>query len=320
MKAIVVGEFGGASVLKLQETPDPEPGEGEVLIRTGAAGVNPVETYIRSGTHALKPDLPYTPGTDAGGTVEAVGTGVTDLDVGERVYTAGTLSGAYAELILCHRDQVHILPESVSFNQGAAINIPYATAFRGLHQRGEAKPGETLLIHGASGAVGSAAAQMGVAHGMTVIGTVGTERGAEMVRNQGVEHVFDHNSEGYLEQIREATHGNGVNLILEMLSNVNLAKDLSIVSQKGRIVVIGCRGTIEINPREAMMREADIRGLVLFGASPEEIASIHSGIGAGLRNGTLSPIVGKEMALSEAAAAHEVVLEAGAYGKIVLAP
>ncbi len=320
MKTIIVREFGGASVLKLEEAPDPEPREGEVLIRMGAIGVNPVETYIRSGTHAVKPDLPYTPGTDAGGTIEAVGAGVTDLGEGERVYTAGSLSGTYAELALCSRNQVHRLPESVDFKKGAAINIPYATAYRGLHQRGEAKPGETLLIHGASGAVGSAAAQMGVAFGMTVIGTVGTERGAELVRNQGVEHVFDHNSDGYLDEIRELTHGNGVNLILEMLSNVNLANDLSIISQKGRIVVIGCRGTIEINPREAMMREADIRGLVLFGASAEEIASIHSGIGAGLRNGTLSPIVGREMALSEASDAHEAVLETGAYGKIVLVP
>ena len=320
MKAIIVEEFGEANVLKLRETSNLNPGEGEVLIRTEAVGVNPVETYIRNGTHALKPDLPYTPGSDASGTVDAVGTGVNDLSIGERVYTAGTISGAYAEQILWQRNQVHALPKSVSFNQGSAINIPYGTAFRGLHQRGEAKPGETLLIHGASGSVGSAAAQMGVAHGMKVIGTVGTARGAEMVRNQGVEHVFNHNSEGYLEQIREATHGSGVDLILEMLANVNLANDLSIIANKGRIVVIGCRGTIEINPREAMMKEADIRGLVLFGASTEEIASIHSEIGSGLRNGTLSPIVGKEMSLSEAAVAHGAVLEAGAYGKIVLVP
>ena len=148
MKAILVREFGGPEVLTIGETRDPVPGPGEVLIRVHAAGVNPFDTYMRTGTYAVKPPLPYIPGADAAGVVEAVGAGVTDLAVGARVYSYGTrggLIGSYAEKVVCPRGRVFPLADRVTFAQGAALGVPYTTAFRALFQRGTAKPGETVL-------------------------------------------------------------------------------------------------------------------------------------------------------------------------------
>jgi len=154
MKAIRVHEFGGPEVLQLQEAPRPQPGPGEVLVRMHAPGVNPVETYIRAGTYARLPALPYTPGNDGAGVVEQIGDSVTEFKPGDHVYTAGSLSGTYAEFALCGIEQVHCLPKNVSFAQGAAMGTPYATAYRGLFQRADGKPGETVLVHGASGVSG----------------------------------------------------------------------------------------------------------------------------------------------------------------------
>ena len=320
MKAIVVHEFGLPEVLQYEDTRDPVAGPGEVVVRMAACGVNPVETYIRSGNYANLPELPFTPGADAGGIIEMVGQGVDGFTPGDPVYTAGSVTGTYAELIRCTADQVHHLPGRCDPKSGAAVNVPYATAFRGLMQRGGAQPGESLLVHGASGAVGIAAVQLGAALGMTVIGTAGSENGARLVAAEGAGHVLNHHEEGYLDQVFALTAGRGADVILEMLSNVNLAADLRVVATGGRVVVIGCRGSVEINPRDAMAREADIRGVMLKGATPKERRSIHAGIGAGLANGTLRPVVGREFALKDAPAAHDAVLEPGAYGKIVLLP
>ncbi len=320
MKAIRVSVFGGPEVMKLEETPDLHPAGGQVLVRVKAAGVNPVDSYIRAGTYAVKPSLPYTPGRDAAGVVEEAGGDVSGLKKGDRVYTAGTVSGAYAELALCDPGSVHPLPERITFEQGAAIGIPYGTAYRALFARGRALPGETALVHGASGGVGIASVQLARAAGLRVIGTAGSDRGRELVAAQGAHHVLDHRAPDYLNQLSSLTGGRGVNLIVEMLANVNLAKDLTVLAQNGRVVVVGNRGTIEINPREIMGREASVLGLVLLNASASELSSIHSALGAGLENGTLRPVIGQRIPLAEAPRAHDAVMRPGAYGKIVLIP
>ncbi len=318
MKAIRVREFGGPEKLVVEDVPDLRPGAGEVLVRIHAAGVNPVEAYIRTGTYAIKPALPYTPGADGAGEVLAVGEGVKAVKPGDRVYVAGSLSGTYAEQSLSREAQVHPLPKQVTFQQGAAVGVPYATAVRGLFQRAHALPGESLLVHGASGGVGTAAVQMARAHGMLVIGTAGSDKGRQLVRDNGAHHAFDHNAPDLAEQVSKATGGRGVNVILEMLANKNLGKDLTMLSQRGRVVVIGNRGSIEINPRDAMARDAAILGMVLFNTPEAELASIHAGLGAALEFGVARPVIGKEFPLAEARRAHEAVLQPGSYGKIVL--
>ena len=305
--------------MKLVELPLPQPGPGQVLVRMHAAGVNPVETYIRAGTYPRKPALPFTPGNDGAGVVEQAGEDV-KLRPGDRVYTGGSISGTYAEYALCNAAQVHSLPANVSFAQGAAVGTPFATAYRGLIQRAQAKPGETVLVHGASGGVGTAAVQLARAGDMRVFGTAGTERGRELVREQGAHEVFDHRAPDYLAQIMDATSGRGVDVVLEMLANVNLGKDLTILAPRGRVVVIGNRGRVEIDARETMSRDADIRGMVLPNTPPAEMTSIHAALIAGLENGTLRPVIGQELPLVEAPQAHRAVMEPGAFGKIVLVP
>lgn len=320
MKAIRVNQFGGPEVLKVEDLPVPQPAEGQVLIKVHAVGVNPVDTYMRSGRYTRLPALPYTPGTDAAGTVEAVGSGVKSFVPGDRVYTSVTITGAYAEYTLSNGAHVYRLPERVSFSEGAGVNVPYATAYRALFQRAHAQPGEIVLIHGASGGVGIAAVQIARAAGLTIIGTGGTERGRELVGEQGAHHVLDHTAAGYLDAVLGLTDGRGVDLILEMLANVNLGKDLNLLAYGGRVVVIGNRGTVEIDPRATMGRDAAILGMSLLVAPEAALKSVHAALVAGLEAGTLRPIVGQELPLAEAARAHEAVMAAGAYGKIVLIP
>jgi NADPH2:quinone reductase len=161
---------------------------------------------------------------------------------------------------------------------------------------------------------------MARAGGLTVIGTAGTEKGRKLVLEQGAHHVVDHRKEGYAEEIMALTKGRGVDVILEMLANVNLAKDLTLLALRGRVVVIGNRGSIEINPRATMQRDLSILGLTLLNATKEELVGIHAALVAGLESGTLNPVVGREMPLADAPLAHRAVMDPGAYGKIVLIP
>jgi NADPH:quinone reductase len=324
MQAILVRAFGGPEVLKLEEVPDPAPGPGQVLVRVHSAGVNPFDTYMRTGTYAIKPPLPYTPGTDGAGVVEALGQGVAGIDIGARVFFGGTAThkayGAYAQLVLCAPQQLHALPERLTFSQGAGVGVPYVTAWRALHDRGRLQPGETLFVHGASGGVGLAATQIARAWGATVIGTASTPDGLDAVRAQGAHLVLNHRDTGYLDALKDLTGGRGPDVILENLANVNLDNDLTALAFGGRIVVVGNRGRIEIDPRKAMSKDAAIVGMALWNTSPSDWTRAYRAIEAGLESGTLAPLVSVEMPLADAARSHELILEPGAKGKIVLIP
>jgi NADPH:quinone reductase len=320
MKAIQVPRFGGPEVLELNDIPTPKPGPGQILVRVHAAGVNPYDTYMRNGMYPIKPPLPYIPGSDAAGTVESVSEGVKKVKPGDRVYTAKTITGAYAEYALADESQIYPLPDKISFSQGAGLWVPYGTAYHALRHHADARAGETLLVHGASGGVGLAAVQFARALGMTIMGTAGTQRGLDLVKKEGAHYAFDHTKPGYADDIMKTTGGRGVDVILEMLANVNLATDLKLLALRGRTIVIGNRGEITINPRELMSRRASIRAFTLWAATESESAEIHAAIAAGLENGTLRPIVGKELPLKDAAQAHQDVLAPGAFGKIVLVP
>jgi NADPH2:quinone reductase len=324
MRAILVREFGGPEVLKVEEVPDPVPIGRQVLVRVHAIGINPFDTYMRTGAYAIKPPLPYTPGSDAAGVIEALGPDATGLQIGNRVFIGGTAThrtyGAYAERVVCEPHQVHPLPGRLSFAQGAAVHVPYVTAWRALHDRARIQPGETLFIHGASGAVGIAATQIAVAFGLTVIGTAGTPVGVDIVRAQGATAALNHREADYLGQLTELTHGRGPDVILENLANVNLDNDLSIMASGGRIVVVGNRGRIEIDPRKTMSKEGAIVGMALWNTTPADMARILRAVGAGIANGTLTPRVALELPLADAPRAHQRVMEPGVNGKIVLVP
>jgi NADPH2:quinone reductase len=320
MKAIRVKEFGGPEVMHLDDVPELKPAPSEVVVRIRAAGVNPVETYMRAGVYPRKPSLPYTPGADGAGTIEAVGKDAVRFPIGARVYVTGSLSGTYAEQALCDESSVFPLPQHISFAQGAALGVPYGTAYRALFQRAKARPGETVLIHGASGGVGIAATQLARAAGLRIIGTAGSDKGRSLVKAEGAHETLDHKSPDHFDKALSLTGGRGYDVIIEMLANVNLTRDLPLLAHAGRVVVVGNRGTIEINPRDLMMRDAAILGMSVGNVSGADLFSIHSAIGAGLENKTLRPVIAEEIPLPEASRAHKVIMESSALGKIVLTP
>ncbi|XP_063795143.1 zeta-crystallin-like isoform X2 [Pseudophryne corroboree] len=287
MRAIRVLEFGKPDVLKLfTDVPLPSPGDNQVLIRVHACGVNPLETYIRSGGHAIKPNLPYTPGSDTAGVVDAVGRNVASLKKGDRVFTTGTITGGYAEYTVAAEDTVFPLPEKLNFKQGAALSIPYFTAYRALFTKAHGRPGEVVLVHGASGGVGIAACQIARAYGFKVFGTAGSAEGLDIVLQNGAHKVFNHREKDYIEKIQEAAGEDGVNIILEMLSNVNLSNDLKLLSVGGRV-----------------MEDWKEAGAALIG---------------GMEAGWLNPLIGPEYPLEKAPQAHEDIIESsGATGKMV---
>jgi len=320
MKAIVVHEFGAPEVMKLEEFPTPTAGPGQAVVRIHAAAVNPFDTYMRAGTYAIKPPLPYVPGGEGAGVVHSIGEGVTKFKGGDRVYVGHPLTGTYAEYTLALESHLHRLPERTSFNQGAGIYVACGTAYHALYHHAKARASETLLVHGASGGVGIAAVQFARAMGMTVIGTAGTEKGLELVRREGAHHAFNHRNAGYTDAILKATDGRGVDVVLEMLANVNLAADLKLLARNGRVIVIGSRGDATITPRDLMARASSVKGFVLWGISESDEADVHAAVYAGLENNALRPVVGKELPLGEAVRAHKEILETGALGKIILIP
>jgi NADPH2:quinone reductase len=177
-----------------------------------------------------------------------------------------------------------------------------------------------VFINGASGGVGTAAVQIARFRGLHVIGTAGTERGLALVREQGAHHVLNHRDPEYIQQVMPLSGGRGADVVLEMLANVNLDRDLDILALRGRVVVVGNRGRIEIDPRKLMGKDSAIIGMVGPNATPDEVRETHAALGAALEAGALKPVVGREMPLADAAKAHVAVMEPGAYGKIVLKP
>jgi NADPH:quinone reductase len=324
MKAIRAHSFGGPEVLKLDVVDDPIPGPGEVVVDVRAAGVNPADTYMRGGAYAVVPQLPYIPGGDAGGVVSAVGADVREFQIGDRVFVGAVIganmTGCYAEKVKRKTSDVMHLPDNVSFAAGATFGVPYATAHHALFERGHARAGETLFIHGASGSVGTAAIQLAKRAGLKVIGSGGSAKGLELIAREGADHAVDHTQKGYLDEVKRLAGGQGPALILEMLANVNLVADMDVAAKYGRIVIIGNRGEITINARVAMMKELDIRGTALWNVNPTQVPWMLKDIVDAAAAGAVRPVIGREMPLGEAAAAHVAVLQPGAYGKIVLIP
>jgi NADPH:quinone reductase len=319
MKAIRVHHFGEPDVLQLEEIPTPDVGSGQVLIRVKAAGVNPVETYMRKGIYGPM-TFPFTPGNESAGTVEAIGENVDHIHIGDRVYSSKTLTGSYAQFTLCDAKNVHPLPGRATFQQGAAVGIAGGTAFRGLFQRGRGEAGETVLIHGATGGVGSSAVQLARAAGMVVIGTSSSDKGRNFALEQGAHHAVDHDITTRPDDVKSLTDGKGFDLILEFAAHQNLASDMTSIAKGGRIVIIGSRGDINITPRDAMAKESDLLGLMLYGATPAEHREMYSALTAAIESGTFRPIIGLELPLDDAPKAHQRVIEGDQFGKIVLIP
>jgi NADPH2:quinone reductase len=320
MKAILAHQFGGPEVLKLEDVEKPSAGPGQVLVQVKAAGINPVDSYILTGTYARKPQLPYTPGMDGAGIVSAVGPNVKNFKIGDRVYVEDAATGTFAEFCLVNQDHAHLLPASLSFSQGAALGVPYATAHFALLTRAKVQKGEILLIHGGSGGVGVASIQLAKVFGLKIIATAGTDIGLQLVKDLGADYTLNHKEPNYLAKLMEITQNKGVDVILEMAAHINLGADLTVLANNGRVVIIGSRGPVEINPRDILSRGAIITGMSYLKTTTEENTLIHASLANYLTDGKIKPIIGKEIPLKDAARALQDVMAPGAHGKIVLIP
>ena len=256
MKAIVVHQFGGPEVLKLEVVPRPEPKEDEILVKVIAAGVNSFDGGLRSGTWAkiFKINLPWIPGYDIAGTVEKVGGKVTKFKAGDPVYALISLlgGGGDAEYAIAKEDQAAPKPATISFTEAAAVPSVALTAWQALVDKADIQSGQTVLIHGATGGMGISALQICKARGIRVIGSGGTEKGRKLLLEEGADFVVDHKDPGHLDQVLKLTDGHGVDVILENLANVNLGGDLKALAPHGRVLVVGSRGKVEIDPRDTM--------------------------------------------------------------------
>lgn len=336
MRAIRVRKLGEPEVLRLESVADVSPRPGEVLVRLRAVGVNPVDGYLRAGIGA-HPPLPYTPGTDGAGIVESVGAaaGFPAPDAGpdqrrppragDRVYIYGSRTGAYAELALCEPQQVFPLPPALSFEEGAALGVPYGTAFRALVQLGGLRPGETVLVHGAGGAVGIAAVQIAADRGARVLATSSTEAGRRQALAQGATHALDHSDPEHLAAIPELTGGRGADLVIEMRSDLNLGADVRLLATGGRVICVGNRGPdnegeVPVNARDLMRREGVIRGVMLPPAGHPAVGALHAELYEPLAEGRFAPVVSRTYPLEQASEAHRRLAEGSTLGKLVLLP
>jgi NADPH2:quinone reductase len=339
VRTVIVRGFGGPEMLRLEDVPPPAPGPGQLLVRLLAVGVNPVDAYIRSGIGS-RPPLPYTPGEDGAGVVERLGpdTGVWADGrnggschtpfmpaVGERVYLYGSVGGTYAEYALCRPEHVHPLPERLSFDEGAAIGVPYGTAYRALFQRAAATAGETVLVHGATGGVGLATVQLAATAGLQVIASGSSEEGRRLALANGAAHAVDHTDDDHFEQIRTITGGQGVDVVVESRSDLNLGRDLTVLAPGGRVICVGNRGPgnqgeVAVNARDLMRREGAILGVFLPAPGCRALADIHATLAQGLVDGTLKPVVARRYPLAQAADAHRELMAGHSMGKFVLQP
>jgi NADPH:quinone reductase len=319
VKAIQVKEFGKPNVLQVVELTDPSPEAGQVLIRVHAAGVSPLDTYVREQSHgAPTPPLPYIPGFECAGEVIAIAPDVTKFKVGDRVY-ANPFLGAYSELLVQDAHAIFLMPDAISSEQGTVVANSYPTAYYALFNLAKAKAGETVFVHGASGAAGSAAVQIARAAGMRVVGSAGSAQGLTMIEQEGVHLAVNHREPDYLEKAMAFTEGKGFDVILEMNATQKLADDVNLVGTFGRIIVIGgTNGSLSFDPTPLLWKGASVIGLYMGLASSEETQQIHAAIYQGLDRGELRPQVSQSFSLADVAKAHEAVHQSSSAGKIVL--
>ncbi len=315
MKAIRIDRHGGPEVLQLQQQPEPRPGPGEILVRIKATAVNPADIYQREGIYGYSAEFPFTPGMEGAGVVEAVGPEVSHVKPGQAVYCLGSLTGTYAEAALVTAYQTVPLPHGVSFEQGACIFVSYTTAHLALFGRGNAKSGETVLIHGASGGVGLAATQLASHAGLNVIGTARTHEGRELIQAQGAALATNHQD---TDAIMEYTQGRGVDLIVEMLAGQNLAMDLELLSRSGRVMVVGSRQSAAIDPRALMQNNADIRGIMLLHMPLSAMLDVQEKLRSFFEQTPFKPVIAETFPMEQAAQAQKKVMRGPAHGRIVL--
>jgi len=323
MKAVRIHEYGGPEVLVYEEVATPTPGPGQVLVHVRAAAVNPVDVAVRSDSFPTPRQPPKTLGSDGAGVVETLGADVRDVKPGDEVFFTGLgigSEGSYAEYALIAPVQAVRKPANVSFEEAAAMGLAFSTAWYGLVRRAALAAGETVLVQGAAGGVGSAAVQIARARGARVLATAGGADAVARVRELGANEVVDRRAADVVSEVKRLTEGRGVEVVFETVLSANLAADLAMIVKGGRIVGIGSPdATVSFPFGPATALDASLLLASSSNAGRAGVAEILTEVAAMVERGELRPVVGRVVPLSQAREAHEL-LAGHHFGKIVLVP
>ena len=343
MRAVVISAHGGPEVLKVEQRPDPDLGRGQVRIEVKAAGINFADLLARSGMYPDAPKPPCVVGYEVAGVVESVGEGVEGIATGDRVM-AGTRFGGQAELVSVPANAVLPLPEGLSYEQGAAIPVNYATAYAGLVVMGGLAAGDRVLIHAAAGGVGISATQIARSRGAEIFGTASLAK-HEAIRGFGVDHPIDYRNEDFEEVVRRLTGGEGIDLAFDAIGPSSFRKDYALLRQGGKLV---CYGLSEVQSGEGRNLAGMVRGLAsmmtatmpwwksmammnenkgVFGLNmlhwwdrEGSLSRVVDPLLAGFASGELRPVVAESFPFDRAADAHRFIHARRNVGKVVLVP
>src|SRR5215471_14756848 len=331
MKAAFYESTGAPDVIRYGDVPTPSPKSGEVLVRVGAAALNPIDTYIRAGVVAMPLPKPFIPGCDLAGNVAAVGSGVKAFKVGDRVWGSnqGLLGrqGTFAEYASVLEDWLYVTPPGIADETAAAVALVGITAHIGLFRCANAQAGDIVFVNGGSGGVGSMVVQMAKAVGAQVITTVGSAEKAELCKSWGADCVLNYKTDDVPAGVRAFTKDRGVNVWYETQREPDFQRTLPLMAMRGRIVIMAGRGSQPIFPiGQFYPRDMSLYGFAMFNATPQEQRRSAEAINRWLADGKLRVTIGRRFKFSEAAEAHRLQEEntlqkAGSLtGKIVLTP
>jgi NADPH2:quinone reductase len=321
---MIVEELGGPSALRRQDLPDPEPGPGEVLVDVKAIGCNFFDTLITRGKYQVQPDLPFAPGAEAAGVVQAVGGNVSHVAPGDRV-TVLLSYGAFASKLVAPPARIFPIAEGMSFEAAAALGVVYQTSYVALAPRAQLQPGETLLVHAAAGGVGLAAVQIGVALGARVIGTGGTPDKLDLIRQNGAEVAVNYREEDFVERTKELTEGRGADVIYDPVGGDTFDRSLKCIAFNGRVLVIGfASGRIpEAKMNRVLLKNISLVGLhwgLYFDRDPETLQRAQRALVELYAEGKIDPLVSATYPLIDAEKALEALGDRKTTGKVVLVP
>jgi NADPH2:quinone reductase len=315
MKAIRVHEFGAAEKLTLDEVEIPQPKADEVLIKVAAAGINYADTMQRAGTYLTRPELPFTPGYEAAGTIAETGENVSNFQVGQRVL-ATALSGGYAEYATAKAHGTIPIPDELSFGEATALLVQGLTALGLLN---ETKAGQTILVHAAAGGVGTLLVQLAKHRGLKVIGTASTEQKLELVSKLGADAGINYNESDWTDEVLRATEGKGADWIIEMVGGEIVGQNLKVLAKNGTMWIYGAASgeDFRVSVLSLMHKNHTVRGYWLMNESIENRIAFTKELLEHIRAGRLQIQV-TEFPLAEAAQAHRAIEGRKTTGKVVL--
>ena len=324
MRAITVEHWMEPSELRVSEIPEPKAGPGALQVEVRAAGCNFFDTLMVRGKYQVKPAFPFTPGGEISGVVSAVGEGVEGFAVGDRVL-AGTQTGGFAETAVVPANYTHLLPDGMSFEEGAAIPIIYPTSYAALVFRANLQVGETLLVHAAVGGVGSAALQIGKALGARVIATVGGAEKAQIARSLGADEVIDYRVDDFIARVKEITGGSGADVIYDPVGGDVFDQSLKCIAWNGRLIVVGfASGRIpEVKANRILLKNIAVTG-IHWGAylvnEPARVPETFESLFALYRDGMIKPLIYNTYALEDLPSALAELTSRKTHGKLIIIP